>query len=146
MSNEQLLDPRGTRVIELDVEGMTCASCVGRVERKLGKLAGVTATVNLPLESAHVTVPAVITDAQITATIEAAGYKAKVRAAKPAAGIRTGHGKTNIPGTSAVHPASQLRPRLIVAALLTLPVFLISMIPALQFANWGWTAGVLHSP
>ena len=62
MSREQLLDQPGTRVIELDIEGMTCASCVGRVERKLGKLDGVTATVNLPLESAHVTVPATVTD------------------------------------------------------------------------------------
>ena len=79
MSTEQLLDQPGTRVIELDIEGMTCASCVGRVERKLGKLDGVTATVNLPLESARVTVPAAITDTQITATVEAAGYKATVR-------------------------------------------------------------------
>ena len=58
VSNEQLLDRTGSRVIELDIEGMTCASCVNRVERKLGKLDGVEATVNLPLESAHVTVPA----------------------------------------------------------------------------------------
>ena len=79
MSTEQLLDQPGLRVIELDIDGMTCASCVGRVERKLGKLDGVTATVNLPLESARVTVPAAITDTQITATVEAAGYKATVR-------------------------------------------------------------------
>ena len=79
MSTEQLLDQPGTRVIELDIDGMTCASCVSRVERKLGKLDGVTATVNLPLESARVTVPAAITDTQITATVEAAGYKATVR-------------------------------------------------------------------
>ena len=79
MSNEQLLSRPGSRVIELDIEGMTCASCVNRVERKLGKLDGVEATVNLPLESAHVTVPAEITDEQITATVAAAGYKAKVR-------------------------------------------------------------------
>ena len=57
MSTEQLLDQPGIRVIELDIDGMTCASCVSRVERKLGKLDGVTATVNLPLESARVTVP-----------------------------------------------------------------------------------------
>ena len=82
MSREQLLDQPGTRVIELDIDGMTCASCVSRVERKLGKLDGVTASVNLPLESAQVTVPAGITDSQITATVEAAGYKATVRPPK----------------------------------------------------------------
>ena len=82
MSREQLLDQPGTRVIELDIDGMTCASCVSRVERKLGKLDGVTASVNLPLESAQVTVPAGITDSQITATVEAAGYKATVRTPK----------------------------------------------------------------
>ena len=50
--------PSATRMVELDIQGMTCASCVGRVERKLGKLDGVEASVNLPLESATVTVPA----------------------------------------------------------------------------------------
>lgn len=142
MSREQLLDQPGTRVIELDIEGMTCASCVSRVERKLGKLDGVTATVNLPLESAHVTVPAAVTDAQITATVEAAGYKATVRVPK----YRTSEHAEHVPGGVAVgdYPASavaaKLRPRLAAAATLTIPVFLISMFPAFQFANWGWTA------
>ena len=76
-------------MIELDIEGMTCASCVSRVERKLGKLDGVEASVNLPLESAQVTVPAGITDDQITATVEAAGYKAKIRPPRyPSQGVR----------------------------------------------------------
>ena len=97
MSREQLLDQPGSRVIELDIEGMTCASCVGRVERKLGKLDGVTATVNLPLESAHVTVPAAVTDDQITATVAAAGYKATVRTPRyPAAETESGAVKTPI--------------------------------------------------
>ena len=80
MSNQDLLHQPGNRVVELDIEGMTCASCVNRVEKKLGKLEGVQALVNLPLESAHVTVPEGITDEQLTATVEAAGYKAKIRA------------------------------------------------------------------
>ena len=184
MSREQLLDQPGNRVIELDIEGMTCASCVNRLERKLGKLDGVTATVNLPLESAHVTVPEAVTDAQITATVAAAGYKATVRAPQyPAAVIEPGAvrapGETfgalstradgagmrqhaSGPGTSehpehggpaargsdhaATHPAAKLRPRLMVAAILTIPVFLISMFPAFQFANWGWVAGALALP
>ena len=131
MSSEQLLDQPGSRVIELDIEGMTCASCVGRVERKLGKLDGVSASVNLPLESARVTVPSEITDAQITETVAAAGYKATVRA--PA--VR-----------SADHPAAGLRPRLIVAAALTVPVFLVSMFPLFQFPHWGWVVGFLALP
>ncbi|BCW68820.1 carbonate dehydratase [Arthrobacter sp. NicSoilB4] len=197
MSTEQLLDQPGTRVIELDIDGMTCASCVSRVERKLGKLDGVTATVNLPLESARVTVPEAITDTQITATVAAAGYKATIRtprypdtasepiergdgtggSASPApsgAPVNTGrgahptradgagmrqhatkrgtseHAEHGGPaarsGDTATHPAARLRPRLIVAAILTIPVFLISMFPAFQFAGWGWVAGLLALP
>jgi Cu+-exporting ATPase len=174
VSNEQLLHQPGSRVIELDIEGMTCASCVGRVERKLGKLEGVEASVNLPLESAHVTVPAGITDEQITATVEAAGYKAKVRpprypnrdgGAETSTGSATGYGElptsgdaggmrqqASKQGTSehAEHvpggAAAKLRPRLIVAAILTVPVFAISMLPSFQFPDWGWVAGVLALP
>lgn len=151
MSREQLLDQPGTRVIELDIDGMTCASCVSRVERKLGKLDGVTASVNLPLESAQVTVPAGITDSQITATVEAAGYKATVRTPKitlspaehVAGGVAAGDHTATHPASAA---AAKLRPRLIVAAILTVPVFLISMFPAFQFPNWGWVAGILALP
>ena len=153
MSNEHLLDQPGSRVIELDIEGMTCASCVNRVERKLGKLDGVEASVNLPLESAHVTAPRDITDEQITATVAAAGYKATIR---PAAGAGpVGHGAgaehTDSEGTGENHlahggTAATLRPRLLVAAALTVPVLLISMFPAFQFANWGWAAGALALP
>ncbi|HSL38460.1 MAG TPA: cation transporter, partial [Arthrobacter sp.] len=184
MSREQLLDQPGNRVIELDIEGMTCASCVSRVERKLGKLDGVTATVNLPLESAHVTVPAAVTDDQITATVAAAGYKATIRTPLyPATVIESGavsapdetagelptrgdgagmrqhaskrgtsehaeHGGPAARGGdhTATHPAAKLRPRLLVAAILTVPVFLISMFTAFQFANWGWVAGALALP
>ncbi|MDI3212847.1 heavy metal translocating P-type ATPase [Arthrobacter sp. AL12] len=156
MSREQLLDQPGNRVLELDIEGMTCGSCVSRVERKLGKLDGVTATVNLPLESAHVTVPAAVTDDQITATVAAAGYKATIRTPlHPATGIDSaavgGPGETaregDAPGDlTATHPAAKLRPRLIVAAILTVPVFLISMFPTFQFANWGWVAAALALP
>ncbi|MCU1517408.1 MAG: carbonate dehydratase, partial [Pseudarthrobacter sp.] len=79
MSTPHLQDQAGSRVLDLDIEGMTCASCVNRVERKLGKLDGVEASVNLPLESAHVTVPAGITDGQILETVKAAGYTARLR-------------------------------------------------------------------
>ncbi|MDP9988371.1 cation transport ATPase [Arthrobacter oryzae] len=152
MLNEQILHQPESRVIELDIEGMTCSSCVGRVERKLGKIDGVEALVNLPLESAQVTVPANVTDEQITATVAAVGYKATVRrAAYPVGTIGTMPDPApagpagSIPAPPAdgppSHPAGKLRPRLIVAAILTVPVFLVSMVPALQFPNWvGWWA------
>ena len=79
MSTEQLPGLPASRAVELDIEGMTCASCVNRVEKKLGKLEGVQATVNLPLETAHVSVPAGITDQQITDQVASAGYKARIR-------------------------------------------------------------------
>lgn len=144
--DQQLLDRAGSRVIDLDIEGMTCASCVNRVERRLGKLDGVEASVNLPLESARVSVPADITDDQITATVAAAGYKATVRSARypgtpvEDAGLPAG---TDFPAGTA---APSLRPRLVLAAVLTVPVFAISMIPAFQFPNWGWVAAILALP
>jgi Cu+-exporting ATPase len=138
MTHQELLHPPGTRVVELDIEGMTCASCVNRVEKKLGKLDGVAATVNLPLESAYVTAPAGITDEQLVDTVNAAGYKASVRTPHPPVEERA-------PAAAAV-PATKLRPRLIVAAVLTVPVFLVSMLPAFQFPNWGWAAAVLALP
>ena len=138
MSNQELLRRPATRVVELDIEGMTCASCVNRVEKKLGKLDGVQASVNLPLESAHVTVPAGITDEQITATVEAAGYKATVR--QP---LKQGQSPA---GETGDLPAAKLRPRLILAAVLTVPVFVISMVPAAQFPHWGWVSALLALP
>ncbi|WP_458112537.1 heavy metal translocating P-type ATPase [Arthrobacter sp. R1-13] len=150
MSNEQLLNQPGGRVIELDIEGMTCASCVSRVERKLGKLDGVEASVNLPLESAHVTVPDGITDEQITAQVASAGYKATIRKPTRSGSVEPERDEVSVPTEHAEHvtggAAEALRPRLIVAAILTVPVFVISMFPAFQFANWGWVVGVLALP
>ncbi|MEV7662612.1 heavy metal translocating P-type ATPase [Paenarthrobacter sp. NPDC089316] len=175
MSDGGIFNQPTQRVIELDIEGMTCASCVNRVERKLGKLEGVEASVNLPLESAQVIVPATVTDQQIVDTVNATGYKATLRQApaphsRPAANATAHHSAENDHqqhlGTEprdehashghgpAAHEnhmdhgpsASTLRPRLIVAALLTVPVFAISMIPALHFANWGWVVAALALP
>jgi Cu+-exporting ATPase len=148
----------GPRMVELDIQGMTCASCVSRVERKLGKLEGVSASVNLPLETAAVTVPAGMTDQQIIDTVKATGYTATLKnppappAMKHDAGTRPGRGSH--PGAAHDHEdhmghggtAATLRPRLILAAILTVPVFLVSMFPALQFPQWGWAAGILALP
>jgi Cu+-exporting ATPase len=148
MGTEHLSAASAIRVIELDVEGMTCASCVNRVEKKLAKLEGVEATVNLPLETAHVTAPAGITDQQITDQVASAGYKARIKTV-------TDEDHDETPADAAPHhedhmahggKASELKPRLLVAAVLAVPVFLISMFPAFQFTNWGWVVGALALP
>ncbi|MGO4189497.1 heavy metal translocating P-type ATPase [Pseudarthrobacter sp. TAF60_1] len=152
MQTEHLLNQAGNRLVELDIEGMTCASCVNRVERKLGKLDGVEASVNLPLESAHVTVPAGITDQQIVDTVNATGYKATLRQSPTHTPQTNDHPEhVSSGGATGDHmqhgpAAGTLRPRLIVAAVLTVPVFLISMVPAVQFPNWGWGAALLSLP
>ncbi|KPN18901.1 MULTISPECIES: heavy metal translocating P-type ATPase [Arthrobacter] len=125
------------REVSLDIQGMTCASCVNRVERKLAKIDGVQASVNLPLNSATVKVPAGVSDQQLVETVEAAGYRASV--ATPA---HNGHEDHMAHGGT----AGELRPRLITAAVLTVPVLLISMVPAFAFPNWGWAAALLSLP
>ena len=141
-----------TRTVTLDVAGMTCASCVRRVERKLGKVEGVSATVNLPLEQASVTAPASVTDAELIAVVDAAGYSARVQEKAPAV---VGKGGTDAEGEKPADPAAgateanapdTLRRRLVVAALLTVPTVAISMVPAAQFAHWGWVALLLSAP
>lgn len=211
MSNEPL-------VVDLAVEGMTCASCVARVEKRLQRLPGVTASVNLPLESAHVesTDPAVTPD-DLVAAVAAAGYQARVTSTFPtsptsptsptrtrerghapqssvtshegerdvehgdAHGVERGDahgvehgdargdahgdqhgvehalsGHSMAPGhhmdadedTSAPTDArgTDLRRRLVVASVLTVPVLLLSMVPALQFSGWQWVVAALALP
>ncbi|WP_336854023.1 heavy metal translocating P-type ATPase [Sinomonas albida] len=124
------------RVVELDIQGMTCASCVRRVERKLDSIAGVQATVNLALESARVLAPAGVGDQDLLDRVASAGYSARLHERKPAAGADGGEPS----------PGADLRPRLVVAAVLTVPTFAISMIPLLQFPNWGWWVALLALP
>ncbi|MDQ0260690.1 cation-translocating P-type ATPase [Sinomonas atrocyanea] len=134
------------RIVELDIGGMTCASCVNRVERKLGKIEGVHASVNLPLESARVEVPAGVSDEQLITTVAAAGYTAKVKA-RPRPGAVPPEG--GAPPSSAGADEAQaptLLPRLVVGAVLTVPVVLISMVPAAHFPHWGWWAAALALP
>ncbi|MET1156357.1 heavy metal translocating P-type ATPase [Arthrobacter sp.] len=134
-----------TRVIELDIQGMTCASCVARVERKLGKLDGVQAVVNLPLESAQVTVPESVTDQQILDTVTATGYSARLKATATTSDLDDQGSEAQISGAEPA-VAAALRPRLLLAAALTLPVLIISMVPAAQFPHWGWWAFALSLP
>ncbi|OJV80890.1 MAG: carbonate dehydratase [Cellulomonas sp. 73-92] len=181
--------------IDLAVEGMTCSSCVARVEKKLNRVPGVQATVNLALESAHVVV-APPTDGSapadldaLVAAVRAAGYDAHLvqpafARAAAAAVVDATHDVTSdgsiateeragdddadratddmaLSGMS--HPGMEhdeaadtsaptdtrgddLRRRLRVAAVLAVPVVLLSMVPPLQFRGWQWVVAVLAMP
>ena len=125
---------------------MTCASCVGRVERKLRKIPGVDPAVNLPLESARVIVPDGVSDEQIVETINNAGYTAHLKN-----GPRTGAGtNASASGGGNHHSTPSMNggftDRIIYAAILGVPIFLISMFPSFQFPNWGWVVAVLTAP
>jgi Cu+-exporting ATPase len=116
--------------IELPIRGMTCASCASRIERRLNKLDGVSATVNYATEKASVAYDAdAVAPEQLVAAVEAAGYSAALPAAAPER-----------------DELLPLRLRLIGAALLSLPVLLISMIPSLQFDRWQWLVLQLATP
>ena len=125
-----------TRIIHLDVQGMTCASCVGRVERKLRKIPGVDPAVNLPLESARVIVPADITDEQIIETVNNAGYTASLKTE-----VRDAESEERTNARS-----GGLGWRIVVALLLSVPIFLISMFPTFQFPHWGWVLALITLP
>ena len=125
---------------------MTCASCVGRVERKLRKIPGVDPAVNLPLESARVIVPEGVSDDQIVETINNAGYTAHLKNG-PRAGAGT-NASTSDGGGQHTTPSMKggFTDRIIYAAILGVPIFLISMFPSFQFPNWGWVVAVLTAP
>ncbi|GEA80305.1 heavy metal translocating P-type ATPase [Cellulomonas uda] len=215
MSTDQQPGTRGapTLVVDLAVEGMTCASCVARVEKRLQRLPGVTASVNLPLESAHVEgVDPSVTPDDLVAAVRAAGYDARVTSpvgspavtghpahghtpdqhapgqhapgehssgehssgehmsGEHASGEHDGRGSTSdamlaehalsahamAPGhdmsadedTSAPTDArgADLRRRLVVAAVLTVPVVVLSMVPVTQFRGWQWVVAALALP
>ena len=125
---------------------MTCASCVGRVERKLRKIPGVDPAVNLPLESARVIVPDGVSDEQIVETINSAGYTAHLKngprtGATADASASDGGGQHTTPSMN-----GGFTDRIIYAAILGVPIFLISMFPSFQFPNWGWVVAVLTAP
>ncbi len=124
--------------VDLDVEGMTCASCAARIEKRLNKLDGVTATVNFATDRASVDLAQGLDTALVVAEIEATGYRASV----VGAAVR----EDSDPSAGADPELAALRNRLVVSAVLALPVVLLSMIPALQFENWQWLALTLASP
>ncbi|MFI9249926.1 heavy metal translocating P-type ATPase [Streptomyces sp. NPDC053069] len=129
-------------VTDLTVGGMTCAACVRRVEKKLAKLDGVTATVNLATGLARVSHPADILPEDLVTAVEQAGYEAALP--EPPAP----EGRDRTPGDEDESEAAtrQERERLVVTALLAVPVLVLSMVPSLQFRNWQWLCFVLAAP
>ncbi|MFE1025191.1 heavy metal translocating P-type ATPase [Streptomyces sp. NPDC058818] len=126
--------------VELAIGGMTCASCAARIEKKLNRMDGVTATVNYATEKAKVHYAGDVSVPELIATVEATGYTARepepVRA-EPA------------PGTESAEPADELRPlreRLVTAVVLAVPVIAMAMVPALQFEYWQWLSLTLAAP
>ena len=139
------------RTLELEITGMTCSSCVSRVEKKLGRLDGVDASVNLALETATVHVPAGVSEEQVVETVEKAGYGAVLKNAPggdDAGGPDGSDAMARVAGreASSLRSPESLRRRLLVAAALSLPVFVISMLPGFQFPHWGWVVAALSLP
>ncbi|WBO66222.1 heavy metal translocating P-type ATPase [Streptomyces camelliae] len=125
--------------VELLIGGMTCASCAARVEKKLNRMDGVSATVNYATEKAKISFGTGVRVADLIATVEKTGYTAEEPAPpQPEATAE------DTPGDDSELGA--LRRRLLISALLALPVVLLAMIPALQFDNWQWLSLTLASP
>ena len=126
--------PRPLADVELAITGMTCASCANRIERKLNKLDGVTATVNYSTEKAKVSYPGTVSTDELLRTVEAAGYAAALPtppdAAPPADGPTT----------------DPLLQRLLVSTALSVPVVAMAMVPAWQFTYWQWASLALAAP
>ncbi len=128
-------------VLELDIGGMTCASCAARVEKKLNRMPGVEASVNYATERARVSLPEGTDVAAAIATVEATGYTAALPET-PAERAAADSDEAEAPDPELV----SLRQRLQISAALTIPVVVLSMIPALQFTYWQWAALALASP
>jgi P-type Cu+ transporter len=114
--------------IELRIGGMSCASCAVRIEKKLNKLDGVTATVNFATQTARVTFPSAVSTGELISAVERAGYTAALPAAEEADEVRP------------------LRRRLSVSLALAIPVMVLAMIPAVDFPGWQWACLGLATP
>ncbi|WP_156298282.1 heavy metal translocating P-type ATPase [Mycobacterium paragordonae] len=129
------------RHLELQIGGMTCASCAARIEKKLNKIDGVSASVNYATERASVDYVGSVSTDQLVMTVEQAGYTAEALSQGSAAMSD----ESAVPG-AATDPAAAIRQRLLVSLVLTVPVLAMAMVPALQFANWQWLSLTLAAP
>jgi Cu+-exporting ATPase len=128
------------RTLDLAVQGMTCASCAARIEKKLNRMDGVTAVVNYATGTAHVTIPVDLDPGELVATVERTGYTARLPASPEREPLDEAAEAPDDPELAA------LRQRLVVGTLLGVPVLLLAMIPALRFDNWQWISLTLASP
>ncbi|MFF4224728.1 heavy metal translocating P-type ATPase [Streptomyces abikoensis] len=143
--------------VELSIGGMTCASCAARIEKKLNRMDGVTATVNFATEKAKVSYGPGVEVADLIATVEKTGYTAQ-EPPKPAARAEAAAPGEDRQGDSSGDSGSDsdsggysgelgaLRQRLLVSLVLSVPVVLMAMVPALQFDNWQWLSLTLAAP
>jgi Cu+-exporting ATPase len=129
-----------TVTTDLEVTGMTCAACVSRVEKRLARLDGVTAAVNLATSTARVTHPATVAPAALVAQVEAAGYGATAR------DPRGQHAPSPDSGAGRGSSATREKAVLAVVAALSLPVMALSMVPSWQFPYWQWLCFALAAP
>ncbi len=118
------------KVIDLEVSGMTCASCAARIQKKLNKMDGVQASVNYATERAHVVTSAGVGVDDLIGVVQKTGYDARIPD----------------PDAKPLDRAAQIRRRLIVAVMLGVPLVAISMVPVLQFPGWQWAALALATP
>jgi Cu+-exporting ATPase len=125
--------------LELEIGGMTCASCAARIEKRLNRLDGVSATVNYATEKALITHPPEVTTVDLVEQVEAAGYQALL----PHSDVRD---RAERDRDTADEEVRSLRHRLLVSTALTIPVVLMAMVPALQFRNWQWLSLTLAAP
>jgi Cu+-exporting ATPase len=138
---QQTTTPGAANDVELAIGGMTCASCAARIEKKLNKLEGVTATVNYATEKAKVSYPTTLTPDELVSVVEATGYTATVPTPE-----RDDEAPTDMERDVRDAEAAGWWQRLVFSAVLTAPVLALSMIPALQFDNWQWISLTLASP
>jgi Cu+-exporting ATPase len=141
-----MTDVRPADEHRLVIGGMTCASCAARVERRLNKLDGVTASVNYATEEALVVAPTGVDVAALIAQVEAAGYTARPAPGFGASGPSDDSDAARTASDDADLEHRELRQRLIGAAALSLPVVLLAMVPALQFEYWQWASLTLAAP
>ncbi|MFC7305429.1 heavy metal translocating P-type ATPase [Streptomyces monticola] len=130
--------------VELAIGGMTCASCSARIERKLNRLEGVTASVNLATEKAKISYAEGVEVQGLIATVEKLGYSAQEILPPPPEPADSETAADTPPAYD--EETRALRGRLLVSAVLALPVVLMAMVPALQFDNWQWLSLTLAAP
>jgi len=130
--------------LELVIGGMTCASCAARIEKRLNKLDGVTATVNFATERATVTYGGNVAVDDLIATVQKAGYTAQLP--QPSRSTEVNSGDRTAEEAGQHDPTRSLLQRLVVSAVLSVPVIALAMVPALQFTYWQWISLTLAAP